>query len=162
MSVLDITERLRLDATAADDLRALGRARLVSAVRVGHAAGLSQREIATAIGRSQPEVSRLLRFHGTSPLGLRLRERRRAVIAAIRDAGGRNPRVFGSVARGEDSAESDIDLLVDFPPGSIGLFELARLEEELSRILDAVVDVVPATSLRSNIRATALAEAAPL
>jgi len=84
------------------------------------------------------------------------------VIAAIRDAGGRNPRVFGSVARGEDSAESDIDLLVDFPPGSIGLFELARLEEELSRILDAVVDVVPATSLRSNIRATALAEAAPL
>lgn len=52
---------------------AQGRAELVGAVRAAAAAGMTQTEIAAAIGRSQPEVSRLLRFHGRSPLARRVR-----------------------------------------------------------------------------------------
>lgn len=122
---------------------------------------MSQREIADAIGRSQPEVSRLLRFHGSSPLGRRLSERRPSVLGAIKRAGGRNPRVFGSVARGEDRAGSDVDLLVDLP-GNTGLFALARLEKELSQILESPVQVVPAGTLRENLRDAVLEDAAPL
>lgn len=52
-----------------------------------------------------------------------------------------NVRVFGSVARGADHEDSDIDLLVTFPPET-GLFKLYRLEEELTRILTVPVDLV--------------------
>jgi predicted nucleotidyltransferase len=152
---------MRADAAAADDLRARGSELLVAAVRAGRSAGFSQRQIAEAIGRSQPEVSRLLRFHGGSPLGRRLSERRSSVIRAIKRAGGRNPRVFGSVARGTDHAGSDVDLLVDLPEG-FGLFALARLERELSRILETPVEVVPDGTLRENLRDAVREEAVPL
>ena len=53
----------------------------------------------------------------------------------------RNPRVFGSVARGEDDEKSDLDLLVDATERT-SLFDLAGLEEELERLLGMPVDVV--------------------
>ena len=134
---------------------------LVDAVRDGAAAGLSQREIASAIGRSQPEVSRLLRFHGSTPLGRKLVRTGTdpGLIAAT--YGVRNIRVFGSVARGTMRSGSDIDLLVDLPDG-IGLFALARLENELADLLDAPVDVVPAARLRAHLATQVLEEAVPL
>ena len=45
----------------------------------------------------------------------------------------RNPRVFGSIARGEDTAGSDLDLLVD-TTDSTSLFDLAAIELELERL----------------------------
>ena len=57
---------------------------LVRAVRDAAAAGLSQTQIAQEIGRSQPEVSRLLRFHGTTPLARRLRAARAEVLRLAR------------------------------------------------------------------------------
>ena len=66
--------------------------------------GLTQKQIAQLIGRSQPEVSRLLRFHGRSPLALRLRRHSREVRHLIDQAGGSNVRVFGSVATGAEHA----------------------------------------------------------
>ena len=53
----------------------------------------------------------------------------------------RNPRVFGSVARGEDDGNSDLDLLVD-PAERTSLFDLAGLEAELSDPLGVRVDVL--------------------
>jgi len=57
---------------------------------------------------------------------------------AIRDATRRfkavNPRVFGSVARGEDKLDSDLDILVDTLPGTT-LFDLGGLLEELEELL---------------------------
>jgi predicted nucleotidyltransferase len=73
----------------------------------------------------------------------------------------RNLRVFGSVSRGEDGPESDIDLLVDLP-GDITLFGLSHLGLEISNIVGAKVDLVPAEGLRGNIREKVLAEAVPL
>ncbi|MEO9104613.1 MAG: nucleotidyltransferase domain-containing protein [Terrimesophilobacter sp.] len=160
-NVIDIAEQLSNDARRADELHAASRALLVSAARAGAVAGLSQREIASAIGRSQPEVSRLLRFQGRSPAGRTLARNRTAVIRIAAGHGVRNIRVFGSVANGTDSLTSDIDLLADLPQG-MSLFELARLENELANHLGRQVDVVPAGSLREHAAARVLGEAVPL
>jgi predicted nucleotidyltransferase/DNA-binding XRE family transcriptional regulator len=96
-----------------------------------------------------------------TPLGRRLRRRRRAVIETAASRGARNVRVFGSVARGEDTEASDVDLLVDLDDG-VGLVALGGLERELGELLGVPVDVVPADSLKSKVRAEALAEAIPL
>jgi uncharacterized protein len=161
MESMEISDRLRTDARAADDLHERSRALLVGAVRTGATAGLSQREIASAIGRSQPEVSRLLRFHGTSALGRQLARNRRKVLAFAAAQGIRNIRVFGSVARGTDGPDSDIDLLVDLPART-SLFTLARLETELTDLVGAKVDIVPAGTLREHLAEQALSEAVPL
>ena len=51
-----------------------------------------------------------------------------------------NPRVFGSAARGEDTEQSDLDILVD-RRGTLTLIDLARLEIELENLLGVKVDV---------------------
>jgi len=96
-----------------------------------------------------------------SPLGRRLRQRRRQVLATAEKYGASNVRVFGSVARGQDTLESDVDILVDLSPRS-SLVTLGRLERELSEVLGAPVDVVPADGLRPAVRAEAEQEAIPL
>lgn len=96
-----------------------------------------------------------------TPLGRRLRRRRRAVIETAAKRGAHNVRVFGSVARGEDTAASDIDLLVDLD-GGVGVVALAGLKRELAEILGVDVDVVPAETLKQRIRAEVLAEAIPV
>ncbi len=106
-----------------------------------------------------PVPRNLLGLPGTH-LGLRLRRHRRAVIALAEQRGAHNVRVFGSVARGEDTASSDIDLLVDLDD-NVGLFALAGLRRELGELLGVDVDVVPASTLkpavRENVRAEAIA-----
>lgn len=94
-------------------------------------------------------------------LGRRLRRHRRAVIDTAARRGARDVRVFGSVARGEDSDTSDIDLLVDLE-GRVGLVTLAGLARELSELLGVDVDVVPARSLKPEIRQRVSAEAITL
>jgi len=90
-----------------------------------------------------------------------LARKRQQVLRIIREYGGRNPRIFGSVAAGADTQGSDIDLLIDFDR-AIGLFELARLERKLQDILGCPVDAVSASSLRPNVRARVQREAMPL
>lgn len=137
------------------------RGELVRAVREAAAAGMTQAQIAAEIRRSQPEVSRLLRFHGTTPLARRLRASRAEVLRAVAEAGGRDVRVFGSVARGDDDGESDVDLLFVMRR-PLSLMELGRLEDEVSAAVGARVELVPESSLRPALRERALAEAVPL
>jgi uncharacterized protein len=94
-------------------------------------------------------------------LGRRLRRHRRAALDIAARRGAHNVRVFGSVARGEDHAGSDIDLLVDLDRG-VGLVGLASLIRELTALLGVPVDVVAAETLKSRIRDEVLAEAIPL
>jgi uncharacterized protein len=96
-----------------------------------------------------------------SRLGRRLRRRRRSVIEAAARRGASNVRVFGSVARGDDTEASDIDLLVDLSD-SVGLVALSALAREIAGIVGAEVDVVPASSLKPAMRDRVLAEAIPL
>jgi predicted nucleotidyltransferase len=79
---------------------------------------------------------------------------RRDLIAAAAAYGVTNLRVFGSVARGQDRRDSDVDLLADVPPG-MGLFGLGRLQAELEAILGSQVDLVPADDLKPAVRARA-------
>ena len=72
-----------------------------------------------------------------------------------------NPRVFGSVARGEESPESDVDLLVDVPEG-VGLMTLGRCQAELEVLLGAPVDLVPSGDLKPVVAVEVLAEAMAL
>ncbi|PXY32648.1 hypothetical protein BAY60_01675 [Prauserella muralis] len=94
-------------------------------------------------------------------MGRRLRRHRRTVLELAAQRGARNVRVFGSVARGEDTADSDIDLLMDLDD-NVGLVALAGLKRELAELLGVDVDVVPASTLKRAIRDQVLAEAISL
>jgi len=58
-------------------------------------------------------------------------------------------RLFGSVARGEDGPDSDIDFLVDFDEKS-SLFDLMRMSRELEELLGHPVDIVSAGGLKDR------------
>lgn len=94
-----------------------------------------------------------------------LRRHRSTILALLTERGARDVRVFGSLARGDEDAQSDIDLLVELPDaGSAGaeLLTALGLGEELSQLVRARVDVATPRTLRDEVRGTALAEAVPL
>lgn len=95
------------------------------------------------------------------PLAEKLRRRRRPLLDAARKHGVVKLRVFGSLARGEAGATSDIDLLVDLKPGRT-LLDLAGFRREATEILGLPVDVATADMLKERVRDEALAEALPL
>lgn len=72
-----------------------------------------------------------------------------------------NPRVFGSVVRGEDTDVSDIDLLV-YPTAETTLFDIGAMRHELLDLLGVPVDVVTPNALPMEFRDRVLAEAVPL
>jgi predicted nucleotidyltransferase/DNA-binding XRE family transcriptional regulator len=144
-------------------------------------AGLSQVELAARAGVTQsvisayesgqrqpaiPALTRLIEAAGfeltlglrrqlgrlSGPVGRRVRRHRRDLIAAAAAHGVQNLRVFGSVARGEDRPDSDVDLLADLPPG-LSLFGLGRVEADLEAILGSRVDPIPAGDLKPGVRA---------
>jgi uncharacterized protein len=84
---------------------------------------------------------------------------------AIRAAAARyrlgNPRVFGSTARGADSGDSDLDLLVD-PLPKATLFDLGGFQDEMEELLGVSVDVCTPGDLPGPTRARVLGEARPI
>jgi predicted nucleotidyltransferase len=82
----------------------------------------------------------------------------RRVVAAHRAC---NPRVFGSVAHGDDTDESDLDLLVD-PTSETSLFDIGAIRHELLQLLGVPVDVLTPRALPEKFRAAVLAEAVPV
>src|SRR5262249_38355953 len=96
--------------------------------------------------RSRSSLHRL-----SGPLGRRVLGQRARLIKTAGRYGLSNVRVFGSVARGEEDLDSDIDLLVDLP-SDLGLLGLGRLQHELETMLEARVDLVPAEGLKPQIR----------
>ena len=133
------------------------------------ARGESKAEVARGAGLSEPSVRRLFSGANRNPtvktldaiaehLGLALtfepseRAREAPTLEALRARaddiaqiarahGGRNVRVFGSVARGEARPGSDVDLLVDVERGT-SLFDLSAMETELEALIGCPVDVV--------------------
>jgi predicted nucleotidyltransferase/DNA-binding XRE family transcriptional regulator len=153
-------------------------------------AGLTQAQLARAAGTSQPTLAayetgakspsvrtldRLIRASGaTLEASLRpapaargrllddLRAHADAIRAAARRRRIRNVRVFGSSARGEETASSDVDLLVDFDAAKHGVLPLAGFASDVRDIIGREVDVTTVDLLRDAVRRRALAEAVPL
>ena len=90
-----------------------------------------------------------------------LGERREDILRIAAGHGATSVRVFGSVARGEADAESDIDFLVELEEGR-SLFDLGGLLMDLQELLGRKVDVVTPNGLRARIRDDVLAQAVPL
>jgi predicted nucleotidyltransferase/DNA-binding XRE family transcriptional regulator len=156
-----------------------------------HRCGLTQAELARRAGTSQAAVARyergtvspavstldrLLRSTGarlvmeaaeatstdlSGQRAARVRRHRTEIIRLARAAGATNVRLFGSTARGDDLADSDIDLLVDFD-ASLGLMPLIRLADQLTALLGATVDVAPMELLKPEVAERAVSEAVPL
>lgn len=86
---------------------------------------------------------------------------RSAVRGIVEAHQARNPRIFGSVARGQDTAASDLDLLVD-TTDSTTLFDIAAIERALEQLMGIPVHVTTEGTLRGALRERILAEAAPV
>ena len=69
--------------------------------------------------------------------------------------------VFGSVARGENTEESDIDILVEIPYPH-GLFEFAGIKIELEDVLGKKVDLVEYQAIRQKIKESILSNQVPI
>ncbi|HET9648167.1 MAG TPA: helix-turn-helix domain-containing protein [Microlunatus sp.] len=139
------------------------------------AAGLSQSQLARAANVSQPNlsayengrripspevlgrISRALRVRPSA----RLQQHRESIRALVAEHHAAAPRVFGSVARGDDEPGSDVDLLVDFSDEA-SLLDEVGLRLALTDLLQVEVDVIAADSLRGPIRERVLREAVDL
>lgn len=73
--------------------------------------------------------------------------------------GARRIRVFGSVARGEESKDSDIDFLIDFPRGYDLFTQRLPLTESLKELLGRPVDLIPEHEVNRHIKDHVLQEA---
>ena len=71
-------------------------------------------------------------------------------------------RVFGSVARGEETPDSDVDFVVEFPRGYDLFLQRLPLTQQLADLLGRRVDLVPEHELNAHIRQHVLREAVPL
>ena len=97
----------------------------------------------------------------TGPLGRRVVERRDRLKVAAAEHGLSHLRVFGSVARGQDGPDSDVDLLADLPE-DMSLIGLGTAERALSEVLEAPVDLIPERSLKPSVRERVLRDVVPL
>lgn len=91
----------------------------------------------------------------------RLRTRRDEILRYASENGARNVRVFGSVARGEAEASSDVDLLVEMEPGR-NLLDLVGFWQDLEDLLGTRVDVLTDGGVSPYMRERIFAEAVPL
>jgi predicted nucleotidyltransferase len=92
------------------------------------------------------------------------REEALRVLAAHRDdlraMGVERLSLFGSVARDQAGDDSDVDILVEFVPGTpIGIFEFLGVQEYLASLLGAEVDLATPASLHPRLRDAILREA---
>lgn len=90
-----------------------------------------------------------------------LRQMTPSIKAVAAKHGAENLRVFGSVARGDATARSDVDLLVSLAP-EVSLLGLIALRQDLSDLIGTTVDVVPDDSIAPLLERRILSEAIPL
>lgn len=125
---------------------------------------LVREKVASGLYNNASEVVReaLRTMHAATPT--RPPEKRavaatiRALEPRLRAAGVKGLRLFGSVARGDATAESDVDILIDVGP-KFGLLDQAGVQEALARALGRKVDVVLASGLRKELGPNVLKDA---
>jgi predicted nucleotidyltransferase len=133
------------------------------------AAGLTQAELAARAGTARPNIAayesgakvpspevrdRLIAAMRPKPSEA-LRGHEAEVIQIAERNGATRVRVFGSVAKGLDTIDSDLDLLVD-PAPATSLFDLYELEDEISNLLGVGVEVVSSRTASDEMIASAV------
>ena len=88
-----------------------------------------------------------------------LAEKREEILKLAAKHGAFNVRIFGSVARGEETEESDIDFLIDYDLSRISPWFPVGLIEDLEKLLNRKVDIVTTKSLHYFLRAKIIKEA---
>ena len=140
----------------------LARLRRALALRALVATGSSQRDIADALGVTQPAGSQQLKASRAVTAAVHpetlLAAAAPILVDVARSKGFDRLAVFGSVARREARADSDIDLLVE-PPAGAGIKELVELQGIFKEILGRPVDLVTYGGLKPMIDADIRAEA---
>ncbi len=91
-----------------------------------------------------------------------LHDKKIRIVALSSQYGARRIRVFGSVARGEELPDSDVDFLVDFPRGYDLFQQRIPLMNALQALLGRTVDLIPEHELSPYIRDQVLSEAVEL
>jgi uncharacterized protein len=91
-----------------------------------------------------------------------LREKRAEILQIAANHGAFNVRVFGSVVRGEETPESDIDFLVDYDPDRVTPWFPGGLLMDWQDLLGRKVDVLTEYGVSPLIREQVFAEAKPL
>lgn len=91
-----------------------------------------------------------------------LRQHRDEIVRIVESNDARNPRVFGSVVHGDDTEDSDLDLLVDPIDGKTSLISLVRIKREVEMLLGVRADVLTPMALHERFRQDVLREAVPL
>jgi len=97
----------------------------------------------------------------SGPTGQRVAARRGELLEVLRRHGVTNPEIFGSAARGDDREDSDVDLLVDFAPGT-DIIDIIGIKRELEDVLGVPVDLVPRSGLKERVRSRAARDLLPL
>jgi uncharacterized protein len=87
-----------------------------------------------------------------------LQQYRSKIIELAQEYRSTNIRVFGSVAKGENTENSDIDFLID-PTPEQDLFDVIRLRRSLQELLKCDVDIVHSTALHHTIKQEILSSA---
>jgi predicted nucleotidyltransferase len=90
-----------------------------------------------------------------------LKDKREEILRLAENYHATNVRVFGSVARGEATEESDVDFLVDFEP-DYTLWDHIGLMQDLAELLERQVDIGTEDTLKERIKGRILREAVPL
>lgn len=97
----------------------------------------------------------------SGPAGRRVAAHRGELREVLRRHGVTNPAVFGSAARGDDREDSDVDLLVDFAPGT-DIIDIIGIKRELEDVLGVPVDLVPRNGLKERVHSGAAKDLLPL
>src|SRR5438876_10078752 len=90
-----------------------------------------------------------------------LKSKHEDIITTAQKHGAHNIRAFGSIARGNERLDSDVDFLVDMEPGR-SLLDMGGLLMELRELLGRNVDVVTERGLKPRLRERLWKEAVPL
>jgi predicted nucleotidyltransferase len=90
-----------------------------------------------------------------------IKNKREEIIRIAQSYGARNLRLFGSLARGEGTGKSDIDLLIDLSPRT-SLLDIIAIKQEIEELTGCKVDLVTPASLSPYIRNQVLKDAVPL